>query len=256
MSKHEDWSIQDVARLTGVTSRALRHYDTVGLLAPSRIGAGGYRFYDHAGLLRLQRILLLRDLGLGLTAIATALDSGNDEVSALRAHLSWLESERGRLADQIGSVRGTIDALEKGQRVMASEMFKGFDHSQYKEEVEERWGAQAYRAGDSWWSQLNDAEKGEFMNEQKAIAQAFADAKAAGLPVSDDAVRQLAQRQYDWLAVSARGAGQVDITAEYFVGLGDMYIADPRFTKAYDWAGEGTAQFVRDAMVEYARRNL
>jgi len=35
-----------------------------------------------------------------------------------------------------------------------------------------------------------------------------------------------------------------------------MYVADPRFTAAYDWAGEGTAVFVRDAMAAYAREVL
>ncbi|HSU47497.1 MAG TPA: MerR family transcriptional regulator, partial [Arthrobacter sp.] len=61
-----DWSIQDVARLAGTTSRTLRHYDDIGLLKPSRVGSNGYRYYDGAALLQLQRILLLRELGLGL----------------------------------------------------------------------------------------------------------------------------------------------------------------------------------------------
>ena len=44
-----DWSIQEVARLAGATSRTLRHYGDVGLLPASRIGANGYRYYDRAG---------------------------------------------------------------------------------------------------------------------------------------------------------------------------------------------------------------
>ena len=61
-----NWSIQELAKLGGTTSRALRHYDEVGLLPPSSVGANGYRYYDERALLRLQRILLLRELGLGL----------------------------------------------------------------------------------------------------------------------------------------------------------------------------------------------
>ena len=60
-----DWSIQDIARIAGTTSRTLRHYDELGLLVPSRIGTNGYRHYDRDSLVRLQRILLLRDLGPG-----------------------------------------------------------------------------------------------------------------------------------------------------------------------------------------------
>ena len=58
------WTIQDVTRATGVTSRTLRHYDEIGLLPASFTGPGGIRHYTDDALIRLQRILLLRDLGL------------------------------------------------------------------------------------------------------------------------------------------------------------------------------------------------
>ena len=70
-----EWSIQDVVREAGVTSRALRHYDAIGLLRPSRVDAGGTRHYDLDALTRLQRILLLRELGLGLPANTPSLGS-------------------------------------------------------------------------------------------------------------------------------------------------------------------------------------
>lgn len=54
-----EWSIQEVARSTGTTSRTLRHYDDIGLLPPARIGSNGYRYYDQASMVRMQRILLL-----------------------------------------------------------------------------------------------------------------------------------------------------------------------------------------------------
>lgn len=139
MTTRRDWSIQEVARLTGTTSRTLRHYDAVGLLAPSRTSHAGARFYDEAGLLAFQRILLLRDLGLGLTAIADALGSEGDEVRALEGHLVRLEAERRRITDQIGSVRATIATLTTKEALVPSRMFAGFDHTAYRGEVEERW---------------------------------------------------------------------------------------------------------------------
>ena len=57
--------MQEIVRITGTTSRTLRHYDAVGILAPARTDAGGMRWYDEASLARLQRILLLRGLGVG-----------------------------------------------------------------------------------------------------------------------------------------------------------------------------------------------
>ncbi len=61
------WSIAEVARMSKVTSRTLRHYDDVGLLRPAYVGSNGYRYYEQEQLLRLQQILLLRELGLGGT---------------------------------------------------------------------------------------------------------------------------------------------------------------------------------------------
>ena len=64
------WSIVEVARLAGVSSRTLRHYDDVGLLPPAYVGSNGYRYYGRDELHRLQEVLVLRELGLPLDAIA------------------------------------------------------------------------------------------------------------------------------------------------------------------------------------------
>src|SRR5690606_41535889 len=100
-----EWSIQEVARAAGTTSRTLRHYDALGLLEPSRIGANGYRYYDQAALPRLQRILLLRPLGLGLSAIGRVLDGEQDQVAAPRRHLRHLQREREPIERQIDPLR-------------------------------------------------------------------------------------------------------------------------------------------------------
>jgi DNA-binding transcriptional MerR regulator len=139
-----DWSIQDIARLAKTTSRTLRHYDAMGLLEPSRIGSNGYRYYDERSLVRLQRILLLRGLGLGLPAIRQVLLQETDERHALISHLTWLKQEQDRLALQIRSIKITVARLEGEEPLMAEDMFNGFDHTQYKEEVEDRWGKDAY----------------------------------------------------------------------------------------------------------------
>ena len=52
--------------MTGVTSRTLRHYDAEGLVVPVGAGAGGVRLYGREELLRLQQVLVLRELGLSL----------------------------------------------------------------------------------------------------------------------------------------------------------------------------------------------
>jgi DNA-binding transcriptional MerR regulator len=245
------WSIQDIARTVGTTSRTLRHYGQIGLLAPSRVGSNGYRYYDQDSLVRLQRILLLRELGLSLPAIADVLDGEQDGAVALRTHLDWLEQERGRLARQIDSVRTTLRKLEGGEQLMADEMFDGFDHTQYEQEVTERWGKDAYQRGDTWWRGLSEQERTAFMQEQADIARDFGAAKAAGKAADSDDVQAITGRQYVWLTHSSE-----QVSKAYFENLGEMYVVDPRFTANYDKHGEGTAVLIRDAMKIYAERNL
>src|SRR3954451_21425177 len=106
------WSIAQVARMSKVTSRTLRHYDQIGLLTPAWVGRNGYRYYERDQLLTLQRILIMRELGLGLDAIAEIVNDGRDQAEALRRHQSWLEAERDRFGRLAATVARTIEELE------------------------------------------------------------------------------------------------------------------------------------------------
>ncbi|MGX5697913.1 MerR family transcriptional regulator [Agromyces soli] len=251
-----DWSIQEIARLAGTTSRTLRHYDDIGLLAPSRIAGNGYRHYDERALVRLQRILLLRELGLGLPAIAEVLEGEADEAHALRAHLGWLRQEQHRLARQIASVEKTIEALEGGERIMAQDMFDGFDHTKYQDEVEERWGKQAYADGDRWWRGLGEAGQQEWKARAAELTRDWIAAAESGVAPDSDEAQALAKRHVAWLTGipgTPAAAPGGDIKA-YVTGLGEMYVADPRFGANY--GGRRGAEFVRDALRDYAEREL
>ncbi len=245
-----EYGIAEVARLAGTTSRTLRHYGDVGLLEPSRIGPNGYRYYDSAALTRLQRILMLRQLGLGVAVIGDVLDAA-DDTSALRAHLEWLHAESARLDRQIASVQRTITSMEKGVPIMADEMFDGFDHTQYKQEVEERWGAQAYTDGDRWWRGLGAEGRKAFMAEHAAIAAQWAHLQAAGEPVDGAPAQALARRHHAWIAA---GWGNKPPNADQLAGLAEMYVADERF--AANYGGVEGASYVRDALTHFAITEL
>jgi MerR family transcriptional regulator, thiopeptide resistance regulator len=251
-----DWSIQEVTRMAGVTSRTLRHYGEVGLVAPSRTGAGGIRFYDADALVRLQRVLLLRGLGLGIPAIADVLAGETDDARALGDHLAWLRAERERIGRQIASVERTLEQRRGGEQIMAETMFDGFDHTQYEAEVTERWGADAYKRGDAWWRGKSAEERAAW---QARVAELQADwqrAARSGIAPESAEAQALAQRQFDWLS-GIPGTPQTSDgrpTKEYVTGLGEMYVADERFAAFYGGA-EGAA-FVRDALRVYAEANL
>jgi len=255
-----DWSIQEIARLAGTTSRTLRHYDDIGLLPPTRIASNGYRHYDENALVRLQRILLLRELGLGLPQIAEVLDRERAEASALETHLALLREEQNRLARQIASVESTIAALRGGEELMAENMFDGFDHTQYKEEVEERWGKKAYADSDRWWRGMTDAERADWLRLVSDLGREWIAAAESGVDPASDEAQAIARRHVDWLTGVPGTPTAVpggDAKA-YVIGLGEMYVADPRFGANYATSAGGTqgAEFVRDALRVYAEANL
>lgn len=258
-----EWSIQDIARLAGTTSRTLRHYDDVGLLPPSRIAHNGYRHYDEAALVRLQRILLLRELGLGLPQIAEVLDPVNarqSEESALETHLELLREEQNRLARQIASVENTINALRGGEELMAENMFDGFDHTRYKEEVEQRWGRKAYADSDRWWRGMTDADRADWQQRVSDLGRDWTAAAESGIDPASAEAQDIARRHVEWLTGIPGTPAAVpggDVKA-YVIGLGEMYVADPRFGANYATSAGGTqgAEFVRDALRIYADGNL
>ncbi|GAA4632536.1 MerR family transcriptional regulator [Actinoallomurus vinaceus] len=249
------WSIAHVARMSGVTSRTLRHYDEIGLLAPAYVGVNGYRYYEEEQLLRLQQILVLRELGVGLAEIAEAIDSEPSTVAALRRHHARLLADRDRLGVLADTVARTIAELEGGGDSVTSKinrpenLFAGFDPSRYEDEARERWPEQ--------YEQSRQAAAG-FTPEQMETAQRemtahmvrMGELKVAGAAPDDPIVLD----EVDWHYRSISRFWQPDACA--YTGLGKMYVEDARFRDNYEKVTEGLAEFQRDAMAAYARARL
>lgn len=117
------WSIQQVARMSGVTARTLRYYDEIELLPPAEVGANGYRYYGHAELLRLQHILLMRELGMDLASIGAVVDERSDPAETLHAHHRRLLDEGERLNRLAQTVTVTINHLQRGDDMPAENLF-------------------------------------------------------------------------------------------------------------------------------------
>ncbi len=245
-------SIRDVAAASGITTRTLRHYDAVGLLPAGR-GTTGSRVYTDADLVRLQRILLLRDLGMGLRQIGDVFAGGTDDLAALRGHAERLRRDRDTLDRRLCSVERTITALQRQEVPPMDDMFDGFDNEHHRDEVVDRWGEQAWAEGDSWWRRLGDDGRLAFQQESRELAAAWRDAREAGLAPDDGDVQEIAARHVDWITVGWQGRRP---EPQALIGLAEMYVADPRFAANYadpqdDDAFTG-ARFVRDALVVFA----
>jgi DNA-binding transcriptional MerR regulator len=222
------------------------------------VGANGYRYYDEHSLLRLQRILILRELGLGLPQIAEVLDRHKNEQQALEAHLAWLRQEHARLGRQVAAVASTLDALRAGTQVVADKMFEGFDHTNYQSEVEARWGKDAYAKGNAWWTGMSEAEKEAWKRRTAQLSADWAAAAQSRLAPDSAAAQALAARHVEWLrAVPGTPASDPEGDAKaYVIGLGELYVDDPRFGANYGSEGDGGAEFVRDSLRFYAEANL
>jgi DNA-binding transcriptional MerR regulator len=249
------WTIVEVARASGVTSRTLRHYDAIGLLPPAGVGANGYREYGPGELLRLQQILVLRELGLPLEEIRAVLDAQHDRVAALREHHARLVAERDRLAVVAATVARTIADLEReeGNATMTIDrpenLFEGFDHSRYAEEARERWPEQA-ASSERYIATLSPEDQQDAQRAWTARMVRMAELRASGAEPSDDRVQQEVQAVYDGILPMWTP------TAEAFTGLGATYVEDPRFAETFDRVSPGLAGYFRDAMAVFAEARL
>lgn len=109
---HREWRVGQLAELTGVTVRTLRHYDQTGLLRPSGQTSGGHRLYDRDNVARLYRILALRQLGFGLAEIGSLLDDPGWDLRAMLtrqlAETERLVSAATRLATHLRVIDGEL----------------------------------------------------------------------------------------------------------------------------------------------------
>ena len=120
----EEWTIGDVERLSGVTSRTLRHYDSIGL-APVGTAPGGRRLHGRDELVRLQQILVLRELGVDLPSIGRVVRSGDDrrtQLQVLRLHHERLIAERERYDRLAATVATTMRSLDGGRTMEAKDL--------------------------------------------------------------------------------------------------------------------------------------
>lgn len=245
-----DYDIGELTRLSGITSRTLRHYDSIGLLTPAWTGSDGRRHYGRAELLRLQHILVLRELGTPLPTIHSIVDTDDATVTLalLREHQSALEQERDRFATLASTVAHTIDSLEQGVTMTSDDILNGFNHDRYAPEARERWGAPVVDRAYTQWRDLSADAQAAHLAEHDAISQEVAALAASHANPADASAQALVSRHFAWVSRLWTP------NAESYAGLGQMYVDDERFRASYDKYGAGTATFLRDAMSEFARQ--
>ena len=250
-----EYTVNQLASLSGVSKRTLRYYDAIGLLAPRRAADNGYRLYGPREVDRLQQILFYRALGVPLEAIGRLLSAPDfDREKALEAHLSALLEKRAELEALIGNVTKTICAM-KGETMMTDqEKFEGFkqkmlsdNEDAYGDEIRSRYGDEAVDASYAKVAGMSEEQWQKSQALSAAVNQALKEAFDSGDPACEAAMRACDLHR-QWLCLFWKDG---TYSKEAHKGLAEMYAADPRFAAYYDRIAPGCARFFRDAIAVY-----
>jgi DNA-binding transcriptional MerR regulator len=257
----KDLTVKQLAAISGVTVRALHYYDEVGLLKPAAVGANGYRLYGRDELLRLQRILFHRELGVPLSEIAELLDlEAGDQVSILRQHREKLAAERERYRILIETIDRTIADLNGEAPMANADLYKGFSPEKqagYEAWLVERYGEPmraSIESSKQAYAKMSPAEQKAFMQARGAelhdVEQALADTLRQGLDPGSYTVDILIARHRAWVA-SMWGR---PCSPQSYAGLADLYLAHPDFVARYEGIEKGFTEFLTNAMKLHASK--
>ena len=238
--------INELAKLTGLTVRTLHYYDEIGLLNPGSVTEAGYRIYDDSALADLQQILFFRELEFSLSEIKEMMNNADyNKTEVLEKQRELLQIKRNRLDRLIELLDHTI----KGENTMNPEEFDMTEiekvKKEYAAEVKERWGkTSAYAESEKRTSQYDRNKWNMLHGEETAILKQFS--KCRTQDPTDDNVQELVQTWQNHITKNF-----YECTIEILSCLGQMYVNDPRFMENIDVHGEGTAQFMADAIEVY-----
>lgn len=238
--------IKEFADFTGVSVRTLHYYDEIGLMKPAWVDPiTGYRYYDEQSLLRMQEILFYRELDFSLKSIGDMLSSPDyDRKRALEDQKKLLTLKKERLERLILA----IDGAAKGENVMTA--FDKHAFEKYKEEAKQKWGqTAAYQEHAEKTRNYTNQTWGGLAEGLDRIMAGFALCMKRGETPDSSEAQQLVKTL------------QSHITDHYYtcndqilLGLGQMYVGDERFRQNIDRHGDGTAQFICDAVEAYCKK--
>lgn len=251
----EEYSVGQLARLSGTSVRTLHHYDELGLLKPAYVGENGYRHYRRAELLRLQEILFYRSVDMTLAEIADVLNGPEPPVDRLLRHRERLAEQARKTADMLNTLDATIAHLQ-GDRTMAIEdLYKPFTAERQAEH--EAWLIETY-GGDM--AERIAASRIAVETLPEGLEGAMADLRniegrlvAAFEAGADPASEALHDTLEDHRGLMARFWGQ-DCSAEAFEGLAEMYRTHPDFIARYEQLSPTFSEWLPNAMIAHAIR--
>ena len=240
-------TVHEVSQLTGVSVRALHHYDQLGLLKPASVTEAGYRLYDEGSLVRLQSILLFRELQFPLKDIGAILDSPTfDRNKALDQQIRLLELQKEHLDNLIDLARGM-----KLVGVKCMTDFTAFDTKKiddYAQEAKASWGTTPE------WKEYEQKAKGRTREQTAAISEGMMDifrsfgAIREGDPASAEA-QALVNKLQGYITENFYTCSD-----KILLSLSKMYGGGGSMTESIDKVGgPGTGEFAERAIAAHCQ---
>ncbi len=244
-----------VAEATGVSVRALHHYDAVGLLRPSARSAAGYRLYTPDDVERLRTVVVYRRLGFSLEEVADLLAAdGSGQLEHLRRQRDAVTARLQEDTALLAAIERALEVHVSGTQLTPEEQRELFGDSfseDYAAEAEQRWGdTPQWEQSQTRTARYTKADWLEVKAEGDALNAELAALLAAGEPADGDAAVDVAERHR--LHVCERF---YEMSHAMHRSVSQLYVDDPRFTATYEAVAPGLAQYVRDAAHANAARH-
>lgn len=245
------YSIGELAKLAGISTRTLRHYDAIDLLKPAYVEENGYRVYSEDEVKMLQQIMFYREFGITLEEIHAMVNSSEfDRLKALETHYQHLKSEKDRISQLMNTVENTIK-IYKEDLTMSKKEFEGFKKQQikaneekYGEEIREKYGDDVIDSSNKKFGNLTQEQYEHIEKLNEEISEALVNAVPEGKPESAEGQR-VAELHKEWLIM----VWPDDLySEEAHIGLAQMYTQDERFKKYYEDITEGAADYLYEAI--------
>lgn len=253
------YTVQKLAKISGVSVRTLHFYDEIGLLKPAYIESNGYRYYEEKQLLLLQQILFFRELGFELKKIQKILGKGDfDKVAALHSHKKVLQTNIERTKELIKTIDKTINHLTGDKKMKDQEMYHGFitkeKQAEYQKYLKNRLGADD--------STLEECEKNvknwtkadweKSSKEFDRICKELSKAMEKGLKIDSTEVQDIIASHHKWI----KQFWTPNRESYTGLGLGYMEFEWKKAFAPYDANHPRLAKFLSEAMRVFADREL
>jgi DNA-binding transcriptional MerR regulator len=252
------YSVQQLAKLSGVSIRTLHLYDQMGLLKPHIRTDARYRLYSGAELLRLQQILFYKELDFPLKEIQQILDEpGFDVIEALKSHQKGLTARKKRLQVLLKTIGNTLQTLQNKTMLNLDELYDGLSRKEsaaHRQEAISVYGNEVVEKAEKHLKTLDKAALQQLVSQQKDLARQLALLKNED--PGAEKVQQLVHTHYKNTRQLWGTADAVDKQADAYEGLGKLYLADERFTQVDGESDPEFREFLNSAMSHYVAQNL